>query len=195
MALHIPAGGLYVLNLEHGCKYVGSTHNFTRRLREHADGYSSAWVSLHKMQNVYAIYPMETKDDKILRFAEEELTFDMMQKFGIDNVRGAAFCAMDFKDDERQALLKLLSHRSDRCLLCAQEGHYVNNCPNSKSSTKFDGFWGWVQKGIQVAREQQKVVESQPSGMQKTSTCRRCGRRGHWVKSCFATTHLNGARL
>lgn len=179
---------VYVLNLQSNKKYVGSTSDLDERLRQHSSSdYSSAWVQKFPMENVLAIYPCPNDDS--LRLLEEEVTYDMMKKFGVDNVRGAAFVKPEMESDEREAICKLLLHRDDKCIKCGAEGHYVNNCPNNQKSVS--GFWGWVKEGLEVAKEMNQCSKNTPTNQ----ICYRCGRAGHWATSCYAKSHVSGRQL
>jgi predicted GIY-YIG superfamily endonuclease len=176
--------GVYVLALQDGKYYVGSSTNIARRLQAHEEGTGSAWTQKYKPVSILSIHPSTELE---LRLNEEETTYDTMAKFGISNVRGASFCNIDIAADELETIAKLLLHRQDKCIKCGKTGHFVNECPNTKLLGKQTGFWGWVQTGMKVLQEAPPKTTSHQ--------CYRCGRSGHFSKSCYAKTHVNGRNL
>ena len=182
---------VYVLDLTEGKKYVGSTNNLDKRIEEHKDTniYSSAWLSIYPMVFLSEIHYSKEKNLKIL---EEEVTFDIMQKYGIDNVRGGAYSKPEMKIEERESIVKLLHHRNDRCLKCGKSDHYINECPNNSIGSQ-SGFWGWIQTGLKVLNETSS--ENKNNEKKSTNKCYKCGRDGHWAMNCFAKKHINGKDL
>ena len=82
----------YVLELENGKWYVGQTTNLNKRLCEHfSDKFKgSLWTSHHKPVSLHQIF---------IGDCENEQTIHMMQLYGSSNVRGGAWCKVDYPDD------------------------------------------------------------------------------------------------
>ena len=72
---------LYVLELQSGKYYVGSTSNLHKRFQEHKSGNGAAWTK--KYPPIKIVY--QTKGSK---FLEDGLVYDYMSRYGIQNVRG-----------------------------------------------------------------------------------------------------------
>jgi len=79
---------VYVLGLEDGCYYVGITFNFNHRMSQHFGGFGSKWTTLHKPVKLETIIFPGSKA------RENEMTLQMMEKHGIEKVRGGKWCTM-----------------------------------------------------------------------------------------------------
>ena len=85
---------LYLLPLENGNWYVGTTDNLDRRYKEHAGGEGAAWTKLHKPQSkdkmrawtipYFSLFQVEQMEDVLCK--------TMQDKFGLNNVRGGYMC-------------------------------------------------------------------------------------------------------
>jgi predicted GIY-YIG superfamily endonuclease len=79
---------VYVLELEHGCYYVGITFNFNHRMSQHFGGYGSKWTTLHKPVRLEEVILCGTKE------IENATTLKYMKRHGADKVRGGNWCSM-----------------------------------------------------------------------------------------------------
>lgn len=85
---------LYILPLENGNFYVGTTDNLDRRYKAHASGEGAAWTKLHKPQSkdkmkawvipYFSLFQVEQMEDVLCK--------TMQDKFGLNNVRGGYMC-------------------------------------------------------------------------------------------------------
>ena len=82
---------LYVLRLRNDKWYIGRTCNVERRFEQHVSGVGSKWTYLHKPINIHETREIKSDDD------EDKLTREYMDQFGIYNVRGGKYCAVEFK--------------------------------------------------------------------------------------------------
>lgn len=78
---------IYTLELEHGCYYVGITHNINMRYAQHLSGDGAGWTTLHKPLRILEVF----SQDATLR-RENEITRQYMEKYGEANVRGGSYC-------------------------------------------------------------------------------------------------------
>lgn len=78
------SGFVYVLELEHGCMYVGYTTNPEIRLASHYLGRAAQWTRLHKPLAIKSIQYGDTQ-------LENCLTIALMCKFGWRKVRGGRY--------------------------------------------------------------------------------------------------------
>lgn len=88
---------VYVLKLEDGCYYVGSTTTlaFGNRMMHHwtHPTKGALWTRLHKPILVRSIdiYPRDLTDSQICML-EDKKTLHMAQAHGLDVVRGGGYC-------------------------------------------------------------------------------------------------------
>ena len=82
---------IYVLRLRNDKWYVGRSANVERRFEQHMNGDGAKWTFLHKPINIHETRDIITEDD------EDMITREYMKQFGIYNVRGGKYCAVEFK--------------------------------------------------------------------------------------------------
>jgi predicted GIY-YIG superfamily endonuclease len=82
---------IYVLRLRNDKWYVGRTSSVERRYEQHLKGEGSKWTFLHQPLNIHETREMKSDDD------EDLVTLEYMKNFGIYNVRGGRFCAVELK--------------------------------------------------------------------------------------------------
>ena len=78
---------IYVIELENNKFYVGRSNIPKQRILNHFKENGSEWTKLYKPIKVLS----QIKGDNI---DEEKYTLLYMKKYGIDNVRGGAFCKL-----------------------------------------------------------------------------------------------------
>ena len=118
---------LYVLQLENGKYYVGKTDDVSRRYAEHKSGKGSEWTKLHKPVKILEIHESKTEED------ETRLTKFLMTKFGVDNVRGGAYCQRELPDYVEEMIQHETRSASDKCYKCGKPGHFANQCKRKSS--------------------------------------------------------------
>ena len=81
---------IYVLALERGNYYVGSSNNAERHIKQHFNGEGSAWTKLYK--------PVEVVERRVRmnRFEEDQVVKEYMEKYGITKVRGGSYTQFQF---------------------------------------------------------------------------------------------------
>jgi predicted GIY-YIG superfamily endonuclease len=94
---------IYVLQLEHGCFYVGQSKEFARRLERHFAGKGCAWTKLHRPIRLLSTRPAETEDWKRAEQIENQLTLSLMREHGWQRVRGGYWSATS-EDATRSSL-------------------------------------------------------------------------------------------
>lgn len=82
---------IYVLRLHNDKWYIGRTFNVERRFEQHVSGDGAKWTFLHKPINIHEIREIKSDND------EDTITREYMNQFGIYNVRGGSYCAVEFK--------------------------------------------------------------------------------------------------
>lgn len=192
---------IYVIECEGGKRYVGKSNNAVERFEQHKSGRGSEWTKKYKPLKLIEIRQMTSEHD------ENNITKDLMKKYGINNVRGGSYCQVSLPDASKKALELELLGNSDACFKCGKSGHFARNCPNEEEE---DIIWecNYCNKEFDVEltakRHEQKckfVTMSRNLGKQKLVSrnsgpvCYRCDRPGHYSTECYARTNANGDYL
>jgi hypothetical protein len=125
---------------------------------------------------------------------ENNLTKDYMKIYGIQNVRGGSYTTVKLSEDIESLLERELIGNADKCYKCHLSGHFARDCKRAPLFRK---------------RENSKKSESESSSSESSDSsdedenknrkysykCTRCGRKGHSISKCYASTHLNGNNL
>ena len=84
------AMNLYMLPLEDGCYYVGTTINLNKRYSQHAAGTGAAWTKLHPPLGRELVQSWEIPNMSLFQVEQMEdvFTVAMQKKYGLNNVRG-----------------------------------------------------------------------------------------------------------
>jgi predicted GIY-YIG superfamily endonuclease len=160
---------LYVLKLQHGKYYVGSTGNLSRRIAEHCAGTGSAWTRLHRPIGTNAIVHRQRGN----RFHEDAIVYTYMSRYGRDNVRGGTHSSVVLSEASRDDINRQLRHAGNQCFNCGSNEHFANQCPHFSGSP--------------ADHERRR-----DHGRRRRMECTRCGRDSHTEEDCFAATHVNG---
>lgn len=104
--------------------YIGKTANLTNRISAHFNGSGSRWTKLHQPVEVVEVF--KNCDG----FYEDYLTKQYMARFGIENVRGGSYCAINLNDNDLKAINKEFDTALNRCFVCGKIGHMSTSCPN-----------------------------------------------------------------
>mgnify|MGYP002623480377 CR=1 FL=1 len=126
---------IYILELEGGYYYVGRTSNLERRLRDHSSGYGSAWTRKYKPVRVLRTIPGD-------KFDEEPWTLRMMEKYGLDRVRGGRWVQVKLDEQSRREIEDRMRWADDRCIRCGLAGHFVANCGGYALDEL--NYWEWL---------------------------------------------------
>ena len=125
--------GIYVLSLQEGKYYVGKTYKtINERYLEHCCGYGSGWTKRYKVLGLVEAY--ENCSD----FDEDKFTKIYMAKYGIENVRGGAYCRINMPCSQIKMLRREIYNAENKCLECGSSKHYVNRCPDFVEENKIN---------------------------------------------------------
>ena len=114
---------IYVLQLQEGKYYIGKTSkNICERYQEHVDGQGSAWTRKYKPIGIFQEY------NNVSDFDEDKITKMYMAEYGIENVRGGAYCRMKMPNSLIKLLYREIWHSQNCCLECGSRAHYVAKC-------------------------------------------------------------------
>ena len=120
---------LYVLALENGFIYVGTTLRPKERLRQHRAGLGAAWTKLHPPLKKQAPAKKLKGCHTMARLAEDFKTKELMLRKGVDKVRGGAYCSLVLSAAELASIERELRHASGACVLCGAADHWAAQCP------------------------------------------------------------------
>lgn len=153
---------VYILRLKHGKYYVGSTKNLLRRIEEHKEslGNGAVWTQKHKV--VFIERVVENAD----KYDEDKYTEMMMEKYGIENVRGGSYVKETLEDHQIRTLETKLKHVKEMCFRCGSKTHFVKDCyisdrsnikkPEKHGEKKIDKELGG--KGSKWTKEEEKLL-------------------------------------
>jgi predicted GIY-YIG superfamily endonuclease len=120
---------LYVLELAGGKYYVGKTVDVIKRFDQHKSGNGSAWTKKYAPVRLMETRPITSPHD------ENNVTKDLMKKYGVDKVRGGAYTAVDLPEEQEDAIRHELRAAHDTCYKCGKTGHFANRCTRKSSFT------------------------------------------------------------
>lgn len=113
---------VYILSLDAGKYYVGTSDNLENRLDYHFNNIGSEWTKLYSPKEIITIYETDNRLD------EDKYTLMYMAQYGIDNVRGGSFSNIILPAEEIKVITKMISHYNNKCFKCQKEGHYAKDC-------------------------------------------------------------------
>lgn len=123
---------VYILKLKHNKWYIGMTKQKpSERIQNHIDNKGSEWTKKHNVEDVYDV--VETEDELL----ENITTIKYMSLYGIQNVRGGAFCSIVLPDEELMVLEKIISSKKNVCYRCGRSSHFIADC---YANTHVDGY-------------------------------------------------------
>lgn len=120
---------IYCLRLYNEKYYVGRTSSKELRMNDHFNGTGSQWTKKYPVKGIEW-----TKDDCSV-FDEHKYTIQMMEKYGIDNVRGASYSRIRLDDEEIESIKKQIWNARDLCFQCGGN-HFVRYCKTVRARKK-----------------------------------------------------------
>ena len=117
---------IYILELEQEKYYVGKSRDADKRIDNHFENNGSTWTKKYKPIRIIEIIPNSDCYD------EDKYTKIYMGKYGINNVRGAAYVKTHLSSSTIKHLELELRSAKDECFICGNFGHFTSSC-----STKY----------------------------------------------------------
>ena len=121
-----PKASVYVLELEDGRVYVGSSRDVQRRISQHAAGSGSAYTRVYRPTGVQLPRLGNVQGDGDAAERDETLRY-MMQR-GIPYVRGWKFSRVDMPPEEFDEAEANIREVFDLCRRCGYKGHFCTHC-------------------------------------------------------------------
>lgn len=193
---------IYILKLEKDKYYIGKTNNPEFRLDMHFNSNGSAWTTKYKPIKLLEL--IKDCDD----YDEDKYTRIYMDKYGIENVRGGSFTSVKLDNKTIKYLNHLSNGANDRCFKCGGIGHFIKDCDeNSDNSSSSDDDTSSSDDDDTSSSDSDRednnsildlVINIASSILYDNSDkikCFRCGRKGHYASSCYASKHINGYYL
>lgn len=121
-----PELSVYILELEDGRVYVGSSRNVERRIEQHVCGNGSAYTRIYKPTGVRLPRLGNISGDGDA--AERDETLRYMYQRGIPFVRGWKFTQVAMPPEEFDEAEANIRELYELCRKCGFKGHFITQC-------------------------------------------------------------------
>ena len=126
--------GVYVLVLNNGKRYVGSSENIEKRVSEHKHGMGAAYTKRHGVVRQDIVI---TTQDGTIETWEQNETLAQMIKYGVHNVRGFQWVTDEISREDAHVVKTLMCGLFSLCNHCGRPGHFGADCPDPYSKAKW----------------------------------------------------------
>ena len=126
--------GVYVLVLNNGKRYVGSSENIEKRVSDHKHGKGAAYTKRHGIVGQDAVI---TTQDGTIESWEQNETLAQMIKYGVHNVRGFQWVTEDLSPNDANVVKTLMCGLFSLCNNCGRPGHFGADCPDPYSKAQW----------------------------------------------------------
>ena len=129
---------VYVLKLAKNKYYIGESNDVEYRKWVHKNEAGSAWTK--KYNYIKQIQPLTKMQP---HFSELLETLTMMNKYGIDNVRGSMFTnPYDLSPYEKVFAAQLYCELNNYCRKCGGNDHFITTCKSTEMAPWVNKFGG-----------------------------------------------------
>jgi predicted GIY-YIG superfamily endonuclease len=113
---------LYVLKLENNKYFVGKGYDQDAILLEHEEGLRSDWTQENP--------PIKIIEQRLMRDRHDEnnVTFEYMHRYGMENVRGGIWSEVLLSETDREYIERTIDSWNDLCYICHRGGHFASEC-------------------------------------------------------------------
>jgi predicted GIY-YIG superfamily endonuclease len=122
----VKGSSVYILELEDGKVYVGTSKDVANRLRQHSSGTGSAFTRAFKPTGTQLPRLGNVSGDGDAAERDETLRYMMLK--GIPAVRGWKYSRVEMPKDEFDDAEANIRELYDLCRRCGYPGHFVSNC-------------------------------------------------------------------
>ena len=179
---------IYVLQLESGKYYVGKSRDPVKRITSHMESQGSAWTKTYPPEKIIEI------KENAGAYEEDFKTIYYMGLYGIDNVRGGAFCEDELTNETIEVITKMLKGAQDVCYQCGKKEHFINDCPEHKKCYYCNDSGHLINDCSKIKRT---IINKDPKSLLQLNkqiadvdrTCFKCGESGHISLDCPFIKH------
>jgi len=174
------------LKLENNKYYVGKSEKPNERIINHFLNNGSSFTKKYKPLEV--IDMIQTEDS----FDEDKHTIKMMERYGINNVRGGSFCELKLTEESIITLKKMIKGSTDKCYICGSSKHFVKDCNESNNENESP-----LQEEMHLTSRDNDQIEYEKliKILKKEDKCFRCQRECHYESDCYAKTYIDGESI
>ena len=168
---------IYVLELENGKYFVGTTNNLQETLEKHYIKKHCEWTSKYAYKDVVETYEGEKSD-------ETKTTITYMDRMGIENVRGGMYSKLQLTFDDYLNIRKNIYFNNGLCTACGKYGHILEECLELI-----------CYRCGRLGHMGYRCNESTHYNNGNLDGCMRCGRSEHWHYRCNRSKDVYGRKL
>jgi cellular nucleic acid-binding protein len=201
---------IYIFKLENNKYYVGKSNDQEMRTLAQIINSDNIWIKKNKPIAIEEII------NNVCPFDEDRYTFQYMDKYGIDNVRGGSYVTEELDSLQRFNIKKSIWDLKDCCSNCGRKGHFKKKCnysvdvygdeikicdydspmeEESYGETFECKYCGIEFETYPAAVYHENIYCDYKYDYELKYKCRRCGRKGHNCDECCETNHINGIEL
>lgn len=202
---------IFVLELINNKYFVGNSEDKDFTLNSYFNENDNEWTRKYKPICVKELIKNCDIIDK------NKYVFEYMAKYGVINVRGGDYSQINLNKIQRSKINEMLIDNQNNCYICGNKNHTSQNCSkfcdwelcndiNDDHNYNTSNYQNniLIKKNINFINTEYEIINIKKSNCVNKNTntinddeiiCYRCGRKGHSVDICYATTHFSGETL